>query len=237
MRRTLAKLVNLVSPRRAEREMSREIGAHLALLQDEFERQGMPRKEAQRAAKRAYGGVEQTKELHREERSFIWIEQFAKDVRYGWRNLRRTPGFTLTAVAVLALGMGATTAVFSLVNAMLLKPLPIPDSDRFVMLVNTQEEGFNPATSPAMFAHWRAQTNVLQDVSAVSEDGVMNYTGGEVVEQWRFNWVSADFFRCLGLRVFKGRPFTREEDLPNGPLVALIGEGLWSRRFARDPIP
>src|SRR6476661_6856391 len=98
MRRTLAKLTNLISPRRAEREMAREIDAHLALLQDEFQNHGMPPKEARLAARRAYGGVEQTKELHREERSFIWIEQIFKDVRYGWRNLRRTPGFTLTAV-------------------------------------------------------------------------------------------------------------------------------------------
>ena len=235
MRRFLARFANLFRRRRAEHEMAREIGAHLALLQDEFEGQGMSPQEARLAARRAYGGVEQSKETHREARSFIWIEQLFKDIRYGWHNLRRTPGFTITAVAVLALGIGATTAVFSIVNAMLLKPLPIPEPERLVMLVNTQEEGFNPATSPAMFAYWRAQSNILEEVSAFTNDGVMNYTGGEVIEQWRFNWVSADFFRCVGFRILKGRAFTREEDLPNGPPLVLISEGLWSRRFARDP--
>jgi len=92
--RILAKLVNLVSPRRAERDMTREIDAHLTLLQDEFERQGMSPEGAQRAARRAYGGIEQTKELHRDARSFVWIEQFFKDLRYAWSNLLRNPGFT-----------------------------------------------------------------------------------------------------------------------------------------------
>src|ERR1700680_3939644 len=102
MRRALAKLTNLVSPRRAERDMTREIDAHLTLLQDEFEHQGMAPEDARLAARRAYGGVEQTveqtKELHREARSFVWIEQFLEDVRYGWRHLRRRPRFTLKTV-------------------------------------------------------------------------------------------------------------------------------------------
>jgi putative ABC transport system permease protein len=215
--------------------MSREIEAHLALLQDEFERQGLPPQEAQRAARRAYGGVEQTKELHREARSFTGIEQLFKDIRYGWRNLRRTPGFTITAVAVLALGIGATTAVFSIVNAILLKPFPIPDPDHLVMLVNTQGEGFNPTSSPPMFAHWQAQSSVLQDITAFTDDEVMNYTGGDVLEQWRSSRVSTSFFHCLGISIVRGRTFTQEEDRPHGPDVAVITQALWARRFASDP--
>src|SRR5438552_12312349 len=161
MKRALAKLINLVSPRRAEREMAREMDAHLRLLQDEFELQGMPPQEAYRAAKRAYGGVEQTKELHREERSFLWVEQFIKDIRYGGRNLLRSPGFTLTAVAALALGIGATTAIFSIVNTVVLKALPVPDPDRFVVLMTTSAsdggESADESASPARFMHWRAQ--------------------------------------------------------------------------------
>jgi predicted permease len=238
MRRFFLRLANLFRGISAETEMSREIDAHLALLQDEFETRGMPPKEARLAARRAYGGVEQTKELHRETRSFIWIEQIFKDVRYGWRNLLRAPGFTLTAVAVLALGIGATTAVFSIVNAILLKPLPLPEPDRLVMLINTfegDEGAFNPASSPAMFAFWRAQTSVLQDVTAFTDEEVVNYTGADVLEQWRSVRVSANFLHCLGLSMMRGRAFTSEEDLPNGPLVALISQALWTRRFGDDP--
>ena len=236
VRRFFLRLANLFRRRSAEGEMSREIGAHLAMLQDEFERQGMPSKEAQRAAKRAYGGVEQTKELHREERSFVWIEQFIRDVRYGMRSLRRTPGFTLTAVAALAMGIGANTAIFSIINTVLLKPLPVPDEDRFVVLMSTGEPDSEDSAvaTPALFIHWRAQTSVLQDVSAM-RTGAINYTGGDVIERWNFAQVSEGGFRVFGLPITLGRGFTPEEDLPNGPHVAVISAGLWRRRFASDP--
>ena len=219
--------------------MSREIEAHLALLQDEFETQGMSPADARRAARRTYGGVEQTKELHRETRSFMWIEQLFKDIRYSARNLRRSPGFTITALAAIALGIGANTAIFSVVNAVLLKPLPVPDPDRFVLLMNTfvsdeGESGENVYASPARFIHWRAQSSALQDVSAFLPAS-MNYTGGEVIELWHSTQMSADGFRLLGVPIIRGRGFTPEEDLPGGPRVAVISASLWKRRFANDP--
>ena len=139
----------------------------------------------------------------------------------------------------LALGIGATTAIFSIVNAVLLKPLPVFDSDRFVMLMSTwvtdtgERQSFSDA-SPAKFEHWRAQSSVIQDVSAFLP-GVLNYTGGDLVEQWPSMRASANFFRCWGIRIVRGRTFTTEEDLPNGPRVALISQDLWTWRFARDP--
>src|SRR5580704_3872071 len=127
MRRFFLRLANLVRGGKAERELAREIEAHLTLLQEDFERRGLSPEEARRAAKREYGGIEQAKELHRSERSFVWIEQFFKDLRYGWVNLLRNPGFTLVAVTALALGIGVNATIFGIYNAVALKQLPVTD--------------------------------------------------------------------------------------------------------------
>jgi putative ABC transport system permease protein len=160
------------------------------------------------------------------------VDAFWKDVTHSIRTFLKIPGFTLTAVAALALGIGGTTAIFSVVNTMFLKPLQIPEPDRLVVLATTAADG--DAASPTKFLHWRSQTTVIQDVSAYFTS-VVNYTGGQVVEQWRYTRGSANLFHCLGLSVLRGRAFTPEEDLPGGPPVALISEGLWKRRFASDP--
>jgi predicted permease len=147
---------------------------------------------------------------------------------------RRSPGFALAAVAALALGIGTNTAIFSVVNAVLLRPLRFPDPDRLVLFLNTTPQASFPAASPAKFAHWRQQTSVLQDVAAY-RPGVVNFTGSDNAEQLRSGHVSVDFFRLFGASVVRGRSFTAAEDLPNGEKVALLSHGLWTRRFGADP--
>src|SRR5438067_1648803 len=120
------------------------------------------------------------------------MDALLRDLRYTIRTLVKAPAFTLAAVAALTLGIGANTAVFSVVDAVLLKPIAAPDPDRLVFFMNTSPQGSNPGASPAKFAHWRRQTEVVQDVSAFTST-VINYAGGGIPEQLRASQVSADF--------------------------------------------
>ena len=155
------------------------------------------------------------------------------DLKYAARSLWKAPGFTLAAVAALALGIGANTAIFSVVNAVLLRPVPVPGADRLVVFMNTSPNGQGPAASPAKFQHWREQSSVVEYASAIRTN-VVNYTGSDVPEQLRAGQVSADYFRLLGAPVFLGRTFDAGEDRPNGERVVVLSHALWARRFESD---
>src|SRR5260370_17909575 len=147
LRRIFLKFYLLFANSKVEAQLTREIGAHLALLEDEYLRQGMTPEDARRAARLSYGGVEQAKQLHRDERGFQGLTQILQDTRYTFRQLRRSPGFTVTAILMLALAMGATTALFSIVEGVLLRPLPFPDPNRLALL-RVVPEGSNSPPSP-----------------------------------------------------------------------------------------
>jgi predicted permease len=161
------------------------------------------------------------------------VEQLLQDFRYSLRVLRQQPAFTFAAVAALALGIGATTAVFSVVNAVLLKPMPYPDAERIVMFQNTSPQGTGGGASPAKFAHWSRQTSVIQDPAAF-RNVTVNFTGTDTPEQLVSGNVSANFFKLWGARTVLGRTFSPEEDLPNGPRVAVLSNGWWRRAFGGD---
>lgn len=161
------------------------------------------------------------------------MEAVARDVQHSLRLFRQSPGFTLAAMAALALGIGTNTAIFSVVNSVLLKPAPFPDPDRLVLFQNTSPRGADTSASPAKFNAWRSETNVFQDVSAF-RTGAVNLTGGAFPEQLRSAQVSADFFRLFGAAVLRGRTFTPQEDLPHGDHVVVLSQGFWARRFGSD---
>jgi predicted permease len=164
------------------------------------------------------------------------METFLADVKHACRMLARSPGFTATAVAALALGIGANTAIFSVVNTVLLKPLPYPQPDRIVQLVNTAPQGKFPGASVPKYNAWRQATDVLEDVAAYDVGGPgINLTGGDRPEQVKGIRVSREYFSLFGAPVAAGRTFSPEEDRPGGGRVVVIGSGLWKRRFGGDP--
>jgi len=164
------------------------------------------------------------------------IEAFLHDIRYALRALWRTPAFAAAALAALALGIGANTAIFSVVNTVLLKPLAYPAADRIVLFFQTTPAGPNYGASATKFNVLRRQTGAFQDVSAYEYGGAgLNLTGGAYPEQIHAIRVSADYFRLFGAPFSLGRAFTADEDRPNGAHVAVLSYGLWRRRFAGDP--
>jgi predicted permease len=241
MRQFFSKLMNLFRRNAPEQELTREIAAHLALLQDDFERRGMTSEEAALAARRAYGGVEQAKELHRDARSFVGIEQFAKDLRHAFRGLARTPGFTILAILVLALGIGVNTTLFSTYNAVALKPLPLADPDHVVRLERWFEShALGNGQYAFSYPEYRYVRDRAEGVSSlVAASWVLSATGGPEGAAPKRNFgqlVSANYFDGLGIRPFLGRGFLVNEDqAPGASGVIVISYRYWTRELSSDP--
>ena len=166
-----------------------------------------------------------------------WLGELLQDVRYGLRTLRKSPAYTVVAVLTLALGIGATTAIFTVVDKVLLQPLAYPQADRIVVLMNTFSGGRSPVISIPKYMLWRDQPRLFEKTTVYGFPGTLrvNLLGGDQPEQFRATQVSADFFSVLGVRLVAGRPFTAEEDVPDGPPVAVISSELWRNRFGSDP--
>jgi predicted permease len=163
------------------------------------------------------------------------MEAFLKDLKHSVRMFLQAPGFIIAAIAALALGIGANTAIFSVVNTVILKPLSYPDPSRIVRLLVKFPQGSGPSLSVPEFMIMR-QARTLQDVSAYDSGGPgVNLTGGESPEQLHGIHVSQDYFRLFGAPLLQGRTFSAEEDAPKGPHVTVLSEGLWRRRFGADP--
>jgi putative ABC transport system permease protein len=230
MRRFFLRLLSLVRGRHLEDELAREIDAHLVLIQDDLQRRGLSPEEARLEARRTYGGVEQAKELHREARSFLWVEQLFKDARYGCRGLLRTPMFTLVAVTTLALGIGANTALFSVVNAVLLQPLAYRDADQLVTLLHYG----NAPVSVANFLDWRQQSNSFQAMAA-AEYWSPDLTGSGTPEHLLGLRVTRNLLPMLGIKPLLGRTFAEADDRTPPPSEIVLSHRLWQRRFSADP--
>jgi predicted permease len=216
-----------------ERQLDAELRFHFDTAVAENLSAGMSEQEARRNARLQFGGLDQIKEECRDVRGTRLVEDLLRDIRFAVRSLRKNPGFAITAVLTLALGIGANVAIFSVINTVLLNPLPYPDPDRIVQFIYTFPGGSNNLTSNPAFNVWRQQTAVFQEVSAYHY-GIMNLTGIDPPEQLQSAQVSADFFRLFGASIVEGRAFTSDEDRPNSGHVVVLSYGLWQRRFGRD---
>src|SRR5207302_2021591 len=165
-----------------------------------------------------------------------WVQDAWRDVRFAVRSLGKMPAFTAVAVLVIAVGIGANTAVFSVINTVMLKPLSYPDPQSLVELVETGPQGSFSGASVPKFNIWHQQTSIFDTVAGYDQGGSgLNLTGGNDPEQVQGIHVTADYFRLFGAPVLAGRTFTAAEDSPNGGRVAVLSYQLWKRRFGGNP--
>src|SRR5271166_4154612 len=219
-----------------DRDLAEEIESHLAHEQDANAARGLSPEEARRQAHVRFGNPRATRERVWRDRSFPWMEDLWRDLRFALRGLGKTPGFTLVAILVIAVGIGVNTAVFSVINAVLLKPLTYPDPQALVELRNTSTQGSFPGANIPKFNIWRQQTNIFQKVAAYDFGGAgLNITGGDHPEQVQGMHVSADYFAMFGAPVVAGRTFTAAEDSPHGGHVTVLSYGLWKSRYGAKP--
>ena len=225
---------SLVRKDRVEQELDRELAFHLDELTRENVEKGMSPEEARYAARRMMGGVAQFEEECRDARRVGWIESTVRDLGYALRVLRRSPGFTATAVACLALGIGATSAMFSVVDAVFFRPLPFAKPDRLAAIWEDTPILGMRYSPPAVanYIDWRAQNRTFEEMGAIDQYRVFRITGRGEPEQLDGGIVSAGLFRVLGVNPVRGRLFREEEDRPGCPKVAIITYRLWQRRFA-----
>jgi predicted permease len=234
-RRIIAQLHSLLANKRVEADLAREVESHLTLLADDFKSRGMSSEDARLAARRAYGGVEQAKQAHRDERTVLWIEQTMQDLRYGLRTLSKSPGFTITAVLTLALGIGACTAIFSLVNAVLIRSLPYGDPSRLVYFYTPNPqfklpvEDFIPAY--ADFYDLKKESHSFLDMT-IFDQSVLSLASQGTAERVGAARVDGDFFQTFQSAPELGRAITPGDNQLGREKVAVISHALWQSMFA-----
>ncbi|HUR60299.1 MAG TPA: ABC transporter permease, partial [Opitutaceae bacterium] len=237
--RFFARLRALFRGGKLDAEMSEEMRAHLECLTRENLGRGMSPDDACYAAQRAFGGVEQIKERCREQRVSLWLEQGLQDLHYAARSLWRNPGFTATVVLTLALAIGANAAIFSVVNAVLLEPLPYAHLDRLVNLRETRPVAGGTGrrvpvpVSPATFFDWRNGVSSFEQMAAVAPNEV-TITGDGEPEQLPSASVSAEVFPMFGVTPLLGRQFRPEDNRPGAEPVVILSHAFWQRRFGGD---
>ena len=229
-RRFLQRLVSIVRSDRDEVNLDREIATHLLLLEEEYRRRGLSDAEARRAARLRLGGVDRTKELHREARSFAWVDETWTDLRHATRTLTGEVGLTLAVVLTIGLAIGGTGAVFSVINVVLLKTLPYHEPERLVVIGEGTARG---DVAPVNYALVTSNNEAFASIAAVTgHSATLTADRPEKIEGQR---VTHTFFGVLGVAPALGRAFRADEDTPGAPPVTVLSHAFWHDHFGGDP--
>jgi MacB-like periplasmic core domain len=233
-----ARLLGLFGRRSREAELGEEVRAHLEFLTEENIRRGMNPEEAQYAARREFGGVEQVKETYRERRGLPVIETFLQDLRFGARMLRKNPGFTATAVLTLALGIGANTAIFSMLEALVLRPLPVEDPQQIVVLgFQSGNSSVGSQFSVPEYRDIASQTSGAFSGVFGDKFGIDGLSVNGQADRIMTNYVTGNFFSTLRIKPLLGRFIVPGEgETPNGDPVIVLSYEYWRTRFKFRPL-
>jgi putative ABC transport system permease protein len=239
-RTVVARLRAIGRGRQQDGDLRDEIASHLDEAIDDYQRQGHSAAEARRLARQRFGGIAQISEAHREGRSFAWFDSTRRDLRYAVRALRRTPAFTAAATATLAIVIGANSAVFSLADAILWRPLPYPQPEQLAQVVWAGPAANGPLAGTALdgrtWSALRTATSAVDTAVTAGEPGQpVNFNADHMAAFVTQARVGAGYFRVLGISPVFGREFTDDEDRPGGPAVAVLGHDIWTRMFDEDP--
>src|SRR5271163_3030182 len=226
--------------KKRDADLERELRSDLELEEEEQREAGVSGEEVGYAALRAFGNPTLIREQTRAAWSAIWLESLARDLRFSLRTLRHTPGFTVIAVLVMALGIGANVALFTVVRGILLKPLPFHDPDRLVMLYEAGLHEDGPAgsnvVSGGMYTEWKKQNSSYSSLALAQGIKVgLSASGGQLPEKLNSAVFSWDMLRTLGVQPALGRDFMQADDSPTANGTVLLSWGLWKRRFGGDP--
>ena len=233
IRQFFLRLFSLVRNGRAEDELSREIDSHLSLLEDEFVAKGMKPADAKLAARRAFGGIDQAKERQRDARMVRWIADLPHDVSYALRSLRKNRAFTVAAVLTLSIGIGATTAIFSVVDTVLLRPLPFAGSDRIVAVTEPERPRALPGINYQEYLEWRSRTTAFASMSANTLNPQVIMATREGTARLTACVISTSYFEVLGVGAAIGRVIGATDDA--NPDVMVLSHGAWRRYFKSNP--
>jgi putative ABC transport system permease protein len=233
-RELLARAGAVLGRGRRDGELVQELDFHRQMLEQQHLARGLDPAAARRAARLDLGGEAQIAEEWRDQRSLPFFDALLQDVRYGLRMLRRTPGFTAAALVTLALGIGANTAIFTIVDAVLLRPLPYADSDRLVTIGDRNPEGLSSNVGFATVLDWRERSRTIESFAMMRSWLPTLVSNGEA-ERLPAVRVSWNYFDMMGVRPALGRPFAADDDRPDHWRVLLLSDALWRRRFGGDP--